>query len=244
MSSLEPALSEHLKGAMYIPGDGNVSAILFSKALATAAIKLGAHVLEYTEVYDFIKEKNKILGVKTIGGSFYATDTIVAGGAWSEQLVKQVGAELYTYPVKGECFSVRTRVTPIKRTIFSRNCYIVPKPGGRLLIGATEKVHTFDETVSIRGISKLMNLAIQFIPELKNATWEKAWAGIRPQTSDGLPYLGRHPVFQGLSIATGHYRNGILLAPITGWLMAELIEGKNIDPIFEVRRDWIKEEKI
>lgn len=240
MSSLEPSLSKHIKGAMHIPNDGNVSAYSFSKALAVSAIALGTNVLEYTEVYDFIKEKNNVIGVKTMVGSFYATETIVAGGAWSEQLVNQMGVKLNTYPVKGECFSVHTKVNPIKRTIFSKNCYIVPKSGSRLIIGATERAHTFDETVSIQGISKLMNLAIHLIPELKDAKWEKAWAGIRPQTSDGLPYLGKHPLFQGLSIATGHYRNGILLAPITGWLMAELIEGKKIDSVFKVGRNRLK----
>lgn len=241
VSLLEPSLSKHIKGAMYIPNDGNVSAYSFSKALAVSAIELGTNVLEHTEVYDFIKEKNKVFGVKTMVGSFYATETIVAGGAWSEQLVNQMGVKLETYPVKGECFSIRTKANLIKNTIFSKNCYIVPKPGSRLLIGATESAHTFDESVSLQGISKLMNVAINFIPELKNATWEKAWAGIRPQTSDGLPYLGRHPLFQGLSIATGHYRNGILLAPITGLLMTELINGKNIESIFRVGRNQVKE---
>src|SRR5690625_4126467 len=240
VNSLEPSLSKHIKGAMYIPNDGNVSAYSFSKALAVSAIELGTNVLEHTEVYDFIKEKHKVIGVKTMVGSFYATETIVAGGAWSEQLVNKMGVKLKTYPVKGECFSVRTKVNLIKRTIFSKNCYIVPKPGSRLLIGATERAHTFDESVSLQGISKLMNLAINFIPELKDATWEKAWAGIRPQTSDGLPYLGIHPLFQGLSSATGHYRNGILLAPITGLLMTELIDGKNIESIFKVGRNQLK----
>lgn len=241
MSLLEPSLSKHIKGAMYIPNDGNVSAYSFSKALAVSATKLGTSVLEHTEVNGFIKEKSKIIGVKTTVGSFYANETIVAGGAWSEQLVSELGVRLDTYPVKGECFSVRTKVNPIKRTIFSKNCYIVPKSGNRLIIGATERAHTFDETVSLQGISKLMNVAINYIPTLREAKWEKAWAGIRPQTSDGLPYLGRHPQYQGLSIATGHYRNGILLAPITGWLMAELIDGKNIESAFKIGRNQLKE---
>ena len=241
INSLEPSLSKHIKGAMYIPNDGNVSAYNFSKALAVSAIKLGATILEDTEVYGFMKEKNKIIGVKTTVGPFYTAETIVAGGAWSEQLLGELGVKLDTYPVKGECFSVRTKMNPIKRTIFSKNCYIVPKSDQRLIIGATEKAHTFDESVSLQGISELMNLALHYIPELKKAKWEKAWAGIRPQTSDGLPYLGKHPHYQGLSIATGHYRNGILLAPITGWLMAKLIEGENIESIFKVERNRLKE---
>lgn len=233
----EPALSQHIKGSMYMPNDGNVSAPHLSSALAHAAAVLGTDILEHTEVYDFIKEKNRIIGVQTMSESFYASETIVAGGAWSKQLVNTVDTNLNTFPVKGECFSVRLKVSPINGTIFAKNCYIVPKPGGRLVIGATEQAHTFDEAVSLHGISKLMNAAINLIPELKNAQWEKAWAGIRPQTVDGIPYLGRHPLFHGLSIATGHYRNGILLAPITGLQMAELLEGKDTDSIFHMKRN-------
>jgi glycine oxidase len=240
----EPALSEHIKGAMSIPDDGNVSAPSLSKAFAHSAVALGTDIQEYTEVYDFIKEKDRVVGVQTLAGSIYADETIVAGGAWSEQLLKQADTQLNTYPVKGECFSVRVKVSPITRTVFANGCYIVPKLGGRLVIGATERANTFDETVSLKGVSRLMERATKIIPELENAQWEKAWAGIRPQTEDGLPYLGRHPKWDGLSIATGHYRNGILLSPITGWQMAELVEGKEIDDHFRVERNSIRELRI
>ncbi|MCP3740117.1 glycine oxidase ThiO [Rossellomorea sp. BNER] len=240
----EPALSEHIKGAMYIPNDGNVSAPSLSKAFALSAVALGTDIQEYTEVYDFIKEKDRVVGVQTLAGSIYADETIVAGGAWSEQLLKQADTQLNTYPVKGECFSVRVKASPITRTVFANGCYIVPKLGGRLVIGATERANTFDETVSLNGVSRLMERATKIIPELENAQWEKAWAGIRPQTGDGLPYLGRHPKWDGLSIATGHYRNGILLSPITGWQMAELVEGKEIDDHFRVERNSIRELRI
>lgn len=243
VSSHEPALSQHIKGAMYIPDDGNVSAFEFSTAFAHAAVKLGTEVLEHTEVLNLIHVNNNITGVKTTLGNFYAAETIVAGGAWSEQLTNQMGINLSTYPVKGECFSVTTKLSPIKRTIFTKHCYIVPKSGNRLLIGATEKPHTFDETVNLKDLSVLMDAAMKIIPSLKDAQWEKAWAGIRPQTADGLPYLGRHPLFQGLSIATGHYRNGILLAPITGKLMADLLDGQTIDSSFAVEPNHFKEVK-
>lgn len=237
----ESALSHHIKGAMYIPEDGNVSAPHLSKAFAYAAASLGTEVMERTEVHEILKEKNRVIGVQTSKGIFRADETIVAGGAWSKQLVNHMGIKLATYPVKGECFSVNLNVSPIKATIFASNCYIVPKSGGRLVIGATEKANSFDETVRLHGISKLMNAAVKLVPELKNARWEKAWAGIRPQTADGIPYMGRHPLFEGLSIATGHYRNGILLSPITGLYMAELMDGKDIDSIFQIERNALKE---
>ncbi|WRP04722.1 glycine oxidase ThiO [Rossellomorea aquimaris] len=236
LSIYEPHLSRDVAGGLYIPKDGNVSALKLTQALGLASSRLGAEMKEFTDVYDFIIEKSRITGVKTSIGPFYADETIVAGGAWSQSLLKQLNMTFNTYPVKGECFSVKVSRKVVERTIFTDDCYIVPKIGGRLLIGATEKPHTFDETISVDGLLNLMQLATSILPDLAYAKWEKAWAGIRPQTYQGLPFMGRSREWGGLSIATGHYRNGILLAPITGVMMADIIEGKDTHPIDEYVR--------
>lgn len=232
----EPNLSKNVAGGLYIPKDGNVSAPKLTQALGSASIIQGAEIREFTDVYDFIKVGNKITGVRTSKDVYYAVETIVAGGAWSPFLLKQLDMKFRSYPVKGECFSVKVPGKIVERTIFTEGCYIVPKVGGRLLIGATEHPHTFDETISIGGLMNLMNLATTILPELVAAEWEKAWAGIRPQTEKGVPFMGRSKEWEGLSIATGHYRNGILLAPITGVLMADLIEGKESHPLHSYLR--------
>lgn len=237
----EPAISDSVLGGMFIPNDGQVSAPKLSIAFAQATAILGAQILEYTEVCDFLTEKGCVVGVETINGKYYADETIVAGGAWSTQIMKHTGMELDVYPVKGECFSVHFNGRLITSSIFSSMGYIVPKAGGRLIIGATQKPYTFDESVSLESVSQLMNHAKKIIPKLKDAEWEKAWAGIRPQSGDGLPYLGKHPHLKGLSVASGHYRNGILLAPITGLHMADLIEGKDINTNFCLDRKMTKE---
>ncbi|MGE6752621.1 glycine oxidase ThiO [Rossellomorea sp. NPDC071047] len=229
--SYEPHLSKGVAGGLYIPKDGNVSAPKLTQALGSASILQGAEISEYTDVYDFMKERNKITGVRTSKGDFYADETIVAGGAWSRFLLDRLGMKFKSYPVKGECFSVKVPGKIVERTIFTEGCYIVPKAGGRLLIGATEHPHTFDETITTGGLMNLIHLATSILPELVDAKWEKAWAGIRPQTEQGVPFMGRSEKWKGLSIATGHYRNGILLAPITGVIMADLIEGKESHPL-------------
>jgi glycine oxidase len=226
LSACEPYLSKHVTGGLFIPRDGNVSAPKLTESLGLASKRLGADVKEYTDVYDFMIEGNRVMGVQSSIGPFYASETIVAGGAWSQSLLERVGVTLHAYPVKGECFSVKYSKKLVERTIFTEGCYIVPKPGGRLLIGATEQPNTFDETISAGGLMDLMNRATSILPELSYAHWERAWAGIRPQNQKGLPRIGRSGIWEGLSIATGHYRNGILLAPITGVLVADLIEGK------------------
>ena len=222
----EPALSDAIKGAMYIEKDGQVEADQLTLGFLKSAAASGVVIKEYVEVYDFQLSKGKVEGVVTNQGTFTSENVIVAGGAWSQKLLSETGLQLDTYPVKGECFSVVTHRQMLLTTIFSHGCYLVPKKGGRIVVGATVKSRTFDQKVSLKGISTLLEQAKKLMPSIVEAEWERAWAGIRPQTIDGLPYLGEHPAYKGLYIATGHFRNGILLSPITGVVIADLIEGK------------------
>ncbi|MBM7649742.1 glycine oxidase [Bacillus ectoiniformans] len=234
----EPAVSSHLSGALYLPNDGQVSAPDLSRAFALSATELGTEILEYTDVQGLIRQGHHVTGVQTNRGAFMADHVVVACGVWSEDLLGRHSIVMETYPVKGECFSVRTRRRLIQGTLFSKGCYIVPKSGGRLVIGATERAGTFDETVTLGGLIPLIQEAAQLVPEIVSAEWETAWAGLRPQTKSGVPFLGLHPEYTALSIASGHYRNGILLSPITGKIMADIIEGK------EVPEEWLSTENL
>jgi len=230
LHDLEPNVTIEAKKAMYIPHDGQVRADDLTHAFAKAASVYGAEIQEHTEVLSFSKDNNRIMGVITNKGAIYADQVVVCGGAWSFLLLKQTNLNLSMYPVKGECFSVITERPLLEATIFSKSgCYIVPKKGNRLLIGATSIPNTFDQRVSVDGISSLLERAKMILPQLKDTKWEKVWSGIRPQTDDGIPYLGEHPQYKGLWVATGHYRNGILLSPITGVLLANLLEGKRTE---------------
>jgi glycine oxidase len=233
VSMLEPVLSKRNLGGLYAYKDGNVSARKLTLALAKSAVRLGADIKEFTPLLSFILEHGGCKGIRTPEATYYANEVIVAGGAWSGQILHHAGIEIPDYPVKGECFSVLLERPIINRTIFTDGCYLVPKRGDRLLVGATEHPYTFDETNSVAGINKLMNKAIDILPDLANGRWERAWAGVRPRTAGGHPHIGRVKGCKGLSIASGHYRNGILLAPLTGVLMADVLEGKEIDPMFE-----------
>ncbi|RRN67787.1 glycine oxidase ThiO [Peribacillus simplex] len=222
----EPLLSDEIKGGMFIPGDGQVSATRLSLAFTKSAAALGVDIKEFVHVFDLRTENGYVKGVSTNIGEFSSENVIVASGAWSTFLLEKSGINLDTYPIKGECFSVLTDRPLLEKTIFSHGCYLVPKVGGRIIVGATVKANTFDQKVSMEGISTLIEKATQLLPAIKETEWEKTWAGIRPQTGDGLPYFGEHPAYKGLFIATGHFRNGILLSPITGVLIADIVEGK------------------
>ena len=233
----EPFVSAKLRGAMYIPNDGQVQAYELSLAFAKASMTLGAEIFEYTQVTDFILKGERVYGVRTSQGEFLADSVIVASGAWSREILERTGLVLPIIPVKGECFSVKADKTLVQGTIFSHGCYIVPKQSGRLVVGATVKANSFDEKVTVEGISQLMEKAQNLVPDIANAEWERAWTGIRPQSADGQPFLGQHPVIDGLYIAAGHFRNGILLAPATGELMADILEGRTEKPNpFELSR--------
>ncbi|RIW38322.1 glycine oxidase ThiO [Bacillus salacetis] len=223
----EPALSSHLAGAMFIPNDGQVMAPQLSQAFYQGALTQGADSIANCEVEEILSTGTHIRGVQTSQNNYFADTVVIASGAWAGKLLYRSGICMDIIPVKGECFSVIPDEPIIKSTIFSpRGCYAVPKKDGRIIVGATTYPGRVDKSVSLNGISHLSEKVLAFLPELKEATWEKAWAGIRPQTRDGLPYIGAHPEYQGLFIAAGHYRNGILLSPITGQIVSDMIENK------------------
>ncbi|OAB43759.1 glycine oxidase ThiO [Paenibacillus glacialis] len=222
----EPSISSEIRGAMFVGEDSQVDAPELCSAFAHAAAVLGAQIKEFTEVKSLLLDQGRISGVMTSEGTLYSDRVIIASGTWSGPLLAQARLTCPIYPVKGECFSVLSHTPLIQSTIFSHGCYLVPKKGGRIVIGATAQAHCYDRKVSLGGISKLLEASKHLLPGIIEAEWEKAWSGLRPQTLDGLPYLGEHPHWKGLYAATGHYRNGILLSPMTGKLVADWAEGK------------------
>lgn len=222
----EPRISSEIRGAMRIEEDSQVDAPELCAAFAQAAVALGAQIKEFTEVKSFLQYKGRMTGVITSDGDFHSEHIIIASGVWSGSLLAQVGVTCPIYPVKGECFSVLSHIPLLQSTIVSHGCYLVPKKGGRIVVGATANAHSYDRKVSLGGISKLLDAAKRLLPDIVDAEWQRAWSGLRPQTLDGLPYLGEHPQWKGLYVATGHYRNGILLSPMTGKLVADWVEGK------------------
>lgn len=230
LREMEPALSPSVAGGMYLPNDGHVQPAELTLAFAKAAVYFGAEIRENTEVLSFIFENGEVKGVKTANGDIHSDQVVVATGAWAAKLMRESGLDINVYPVKGECFSIKPEKPIIQTTIFSdKRCYLVPKQNGEIYIGATMIENTFDTKVTPRGIATLLERATQLVPQIKDAAWERVWAGIRPQTGDGLPYIGEHPCWKGLYVAAGHFRNGILLSPITGKLVADLLAGRQLD---------------
>ncbi|GAB7387200.1 glycine oxidase ThiO [Bacillaceae bacterium] len=222
----EPHLAEDVISGLYIPHDYQVSAVKLTQAFAEGAARKGAQLREYQEVQNIVRHGGKIVYVETADATYAANDYVLAAGAWSGTLAARLGIGLPVKPLKGEMFAFESRPAVCEHTLFMNGCYLVPKRDGTIFVGATEVDAGYDKTVTIEGLRGLMERAGELLPMARLCRFNRAWAGLRPFSADGLPFIGRHQAAANLVIATGHHRNGILLSPITGEIVAALITGK------------------
>jgi len=163
--------------------------------------------------------------VRTPAGDLYAGTVVLAAGAWSADLLKPLGLSLAVKPVKGQMILVQGAPDLVRAVVQGGDTYLVPRADGRLLVGSTLEDAGFDKSVTPAGVGGLAARGAAILPALGGLPLVGSWAGLRPGTPDRLPYLGRASM-EGLIVATGHFRNGILLAPITAELVADLVAGR------------------
>lgn len=228
----QPGLGSEVIGGWWYPEDGQVDNRELAQALRLAAQELGVNLREGIDV-EAIEQQNRLVReVRTSAGEFQAEHYILATGAWSNQLLP-----LPVRPKKGQMLSVQVpqdkrQPLPLQRVLYGSNIYIVPRRDGRILIGATVEDVGFAPHNTPKGIQSLLAQGIQLYPELEDWPIQECWWGFRPATPDELPILGTSPC-KNLTLATGHYRNGILLAPVTSVLIADLISEQKSDPLLE-----------
>ncbi|CEI81826.1 glycine oxidase ThiO [Oceanobacillus oncorhynchi subsp. incaldanensis] len=226
---MEPSLTENLRAVLYLPDDGQVSARHLTKAFSLAASHYGAVLHEQESVNELLIENETVYGVRTTEAIYEAVQVIVATGAFGDELLP---ADYAAIPVKGECLLLELDQKLFQSTLWMDGCYLVPKQGKKVIVGASSIPGKMDKHVHAASVQRLLSRAQKMVPELAEARIRKMWAGIRPSTADELPYLGEIPGIPGLYAAKGHYRNGILLSPITGIYMADLIENKPVSPLY------------
>jgi glycine oxidase len=223
---LEPNLAPESVAALYLSEDGQVNPPRLVQALALGATLGGAKIMEATRVSRFVVEGQKVTGVRTTQGTISAGAVVVASGAFSALLSDELGIHLPVYPIKGELLVVKARPAPIKANTYNSRCYIVPKRDGRVIIGATEEPGVYDRHPTLGGVASLSRAAVELIPSLCQVPYASAWGGLRPGTPDSRPILGSVVGWEGLLLATGHYRNGVLLSAVTGEIIAALALGE------------------
>ena len=221
LAELEPALADYKRPAFFLKERSVDPRLLTAAALATAK-RRGVDVSSGEEVTELVLAEGKVSGVATKKTSFLAEKVVNCAGAWSGQIAPH---RFPTRPVKGQMlYLVSPSRELVKHVIRAPEVYIVPRSDGRILVGTTVEEAGFDKRTEVRTIQRLRNAAIAMIPELQNAKILEDWAGLRPGTPDDLPILGATSM-AGYFVATGHYRDGILLAPITARLMGQMIGG-------------------
>ncbi|MEH2256412.1 glycine oxidase ThiO [Nostoc sp.] len=224
----QPGLGAEVIGGWWYPEDAQVDNKALAHVLRTAAESVGVELKDGITVEAFLQQHGQVAGVQTNAGIIRAAHYVLASGAWSNELLP-----LPVLPRKGQMLSVRipevSPELPLKRVLFGQDIYIVPRRD-RLVIGATSEDVGFIPNNTPEGIQKLLQATIRLYPQLKHYPIQEFWWGFRPATPDELPILGTSHC-QNLTFATGHYRNGILLAPITAALIADLILEQKSDPL-------------
>ena len=234
----QPGLGDRVAGGYWYPADGQVDNRQLLSALWTASQSLGIKFRDGVEVQQIDRRQGRVDRLVTSQGDITAAHYILAAGAWSQELLP-----IPVVPRKGQMLSVSVPPTqldnlPLQQVLFGEEIYVVPRRDGRIIIGATSESVGFTPQNTVSGVKQLLTNAVRLFPPLQDFPIQATWWGFRPATPDELPILGRS-ADANLTLATGHYRNGILLTPITAKLIANLVWHQQADKLldnFDVNR--------
>lgn len=225
IEEIEPAIVEGVEQGLWMPDIMQIRNPKIVQALKGSFKNLGIEYCEHTQVLDICVESGRVTGVQS-EQDFYSTEkVIVAGGAWSAGLVKNI-QKVNIEPVKGQMIMFKGEPGLINRIILSDGHYVIPRRDGRVLAGSTLEKSGFDKSTSDVALEELRNKAVKLVPALAGFSVERQWAGLRPGTESGIPYICASNEVDGLYIHAGHYRNGIVLGPASVQLMVELVLGR------------------
>ena len=250
---MEPALAADVVGSLHVRDHAYVAAVALTHGLLAAAAK---HDVEIVTAEVTAIESGDAPRVLTSSGAFDADAVIIAAGTWSGDLGRgprrsggvhgaprdvegRSGSAIDAVkPIRGQLISLRVASRAASRVIWGSRCYLVPWRDGSVLVGATSEDVGFDETATVSGVRYLLEAGTELLPALHGAAFEGVRVGLRPMTRDELPAIGPSSTMRNVFYATGHYRNGVLLAPLTAALVANLVlDGGNSPELALVRPD-------
>ncbi|MFK7898649.1 MAG: glycine oxidase ThiO [Myxococcota bacterium] len=229
----EPALSGDALAGLFSPHEAHLRPPLLVRALAQSARDRGVTFLTGVRAERLLCAGSRISGVETSAGRFEAEQVVVAAGAWSPSLLAASGlarpqAEMLPVrPIRGQILQLDAPLPGTRAICWAPGIYTVPKRDGSWVVGATEESVGFDRRVTAEGVATLLERARRLFPELRDASFTRAWAGLRPVSADGLPWVGPWAEVDGLWVAAGHGRNGVLLSAVTSQILGEAILGKS-----------------
>ena len=235
LSELEPTLACSLRAtgwpqrvlaAYHLPDEAQVRNPWHVKALLRACEQLGVTISLQCEVIGFEVSGGRMTGVRTQQGLISAESFIVCAGAWTRRLLETMGISVRVKPILGQIVLFRGEQVILQRVINDGPRYLVPRDDGRVLVGSTEEDVGFEKRTTESGIDGLKKFCREICPAVADLPIEKTWSGLRPATTDGLPYLGPVPGLSNAFVAAGHYRSGLHLSPGTAVVMSQLIRGE------------------
>lgn len=230
---LEPAIALGLGTAYHLPDMAQLRNPRHLKALLAGCESNGVRLRPGCPVQGFERQGDRVTAIRTGTGLLQAGRFLLAAGAWTDGLLEQVGWRPGIHPVRGQIALLHTDVPLFRRILLQGPRYLVPRPDGRILVGSTEEDAGFDKRTTAGAIGGLLAFAITLVPGLVEAHLERCWAGLRPGSPDGLPFLGPVPGLDNLFVAAGHFRAGIQLSPATGLVMKELLLGQKLTVALE-----------
>jgi glycine oxidase len=226
----EPQLSHDVVGGLIVHTHGFVAARELVRALASAARRHGAQVVEGSRVRRISSASSDVI-VETDRGSLAGSAAVLAAGSWSPHIeIAGVERRPPIRPIRGQLVRLAASGLVLRRIVWGERCYLVPWDDGTVLVGATMEDAGFDERTTVAGVRHLIDSACELVPSLWTATFVDARVGLRPASEDLLPIIGFSRAVPNLMYATGHFRNGILLAPLTAVLVADAMLDGRIDP--------------
>lgn len=219
----EPALNPAIKNALWMPDVAQVRNPRLVKAMRAVVSRRRITLHEQSAVTSVRMKNNKVQGVN-VGDLHYDADKVlITGGAWSGQILKQLNIETTIQPVKGQMILLKGMPGQVQRIVLSRGRYIIPRKDGRILVGSTLEHTDFKKELTQSAKDELYSAAIEMMPSLSGLEIEHHWAGLRPGSDNGVPYIGEHPEVSGLFFNAGHFRNGVVLGPASARHAADIL---------------------
>ncbi len=242
MYDIETTLKSPVEEGLWLPQVAQVRNPRFMKALHKELENLGANFILESPVTGFEHKGANITAVKTADRHYSADNIIVCCGAWAAEMLRDTMPQPKIEPVRGQMLLFKTKPGTVKRITLWDSHYTVPRKDGRVLFGSTIEHTGFIKETTREAADLLHQCAIDLYPQLADYPIEHHWAGLRPGSPGGVPYIGRHPEYTNLFINAGHYRNGVVLAPASAKLVADLVLRREteIDPApygFDAVRD-------
>jgi glycine oxidase len=225
LHEMEPGITEKVTKAIYYPEEHHLYSPDYVKALEAACRRAGVVIYERSEVIKTVPGEGDVSVETEDGESFTGDYLVVCSGAWAKQWENSFDLTIPLFPIRGQICAYRLPPDTVSRIVFTSQGYFVQKADGTLVCGASEDIAGFDTSVTEKGVARLESWSKTVFPFLKDKTPDHRWAGLRPATRDGFPLLGKLRNHPNVIFATGHYRNGILLSPVTAKTVGTLIDG-------------------